>query len=285
MSDHNTPAAEKLQPRSAIPPCSASLVAYTLNMNEQQTFSSISLSGKVALVTGGSRGIGASVALQLAQCGANVAINYRSKKSRAQKIAQQIAAAGKETLLLQADITNHVEVRAMFQTIQSTWGKLDTLVLNASGGLERDRSNDYAMMLNRDAQLGLVREAVHILPAGGCIVFVTSHLAHFHGTKNVYQEYEPVAASKKAGEDALREMIPELSELGIRLVVVSGDLIEGTITPKLLQRQSPGLIEQRRIEAGSLPSVEEFAAAIVRSAIRTDYASGETIFVGSTEWT
>jgi 3-oxoacyl-[acyl-carrier protein] reductase len=92
-------------------------------------------------------------------------------------------------------------------------------------------------------------------------IFVTSHLAHFCDTKPVYDGYEPVARSKKAGEVALRAMIPQLEERGVRLVVVSGDLIEGTITPRLLQRASPGLIEERRREAGSLPDIEEFAAA------------------------
>jgi hypothetical protein len=67
-------------------------------------------------------------------------------------------------------------------------------------------------------------------------------------------------------------------------VIVSGDLIEGTITPKLLERQSRGLIQRRRQAVGSLPDVEEFAAAIVQAGISDTYSSGETIYVGSTEW-
>jgi NAD(P)-dependent dehydrogenase (short-subunit alcohol dehydrogenase family) len=78
-------------------------------------------------------------------------------------------------------------------------------------------------------------------------------------------------------------MIPEFSRTGIRFVVVSGDLIEGTITPKLLQRQSPGLIEERRRQAGSLPTVEDFASAIVEAASSESYPDGHTIYVGSTE--
>jgi NAD(P)-dependent dehydrogenase (short-subunit alcohol dehydrogenase family) len=119
---------------------------------------------------------------------------------------------------------------------------------------------------------------------GSRIVFVTSHLAHFHGKGPGYDSYEPVAASKKAGENALREMIPNLSDRTIRLVIVSGDLIEGTITPRLLERQSRGLIQRRRQAVGSLPDVEEFAAAIVQAGISDTYSSGETIYVGSTEW-
>ncbi len=246
--------------------------------------SSLPLLGKTALVTGASRGIGASVALKLAQSGADVAINYRSKAPRAEAVADAIAAIGRRTLLLQADITNLGDIQSTFEKVEASWGRLDFLILNASGGLEKDKAADYAMTLNRDAQVNLVREALPVIPSGGCIVFVTSHLAHFHGSKPVYDGYEPVAASKKAGEDALRSMIPELADLGVRLVVVSGDLIEGTITPKLLQRQSRGLIEERRREAGSLPDVEEFASAIVESAIHSEYESGKTIYVGSVEW-
>jgi 3-oxoacyl-[acyl-carrier protein] reductase len=245
---------------------------------------SLSLLGQKAFVTGASRGIGASVARQLAEIGVDIAINYRSKAPRAQEVASQITALGREALLLQGDITNIADMNSTFHQIRSKWQRLNILVLNASGGLEKDKEPDYAMRLNMTAQVSLVREALPLMQAGGRIVFVTSHLAHFYGTKPVYDNYEPVAASKKAGEDALRAMMPEFSRAGIRLVVVSGDLIEGTITPKLLQRQSPGLIESRRREAGALPNVDEFAAAIVKGAIDDSYATGDTIYVGSTEW-
>lgn len=242
------------------------------------------LLGKTVLVTGASRGIGASVARQLASFGADVAINYRSKGPRAQEIAAEITALGRKALLIQADITEAADIASTFEQIRTEWQQLDLLVLNASGGLEKDKPADYAMTLNRDAQVNLVKAALPLMPPGSRIVFVTSHLAHFYGTKPVYESYEPVAISKKAGEDALRDMLPELSSRGVRLVVVSGDLIEGTITPKLLQRQSPGLIEERRREAGALPNVEQFAAAIVNSAIDETRRSGDTIYVGSTEW-
>jgi 3-oxoacyl-[acyl-carrier protein] reductase len=114
------------------------------------------------------------------------------------------------------------------------------------------------------------------------IVFVTSHLAHFYRAGPACEGYEVVAASKKAGEDALRAMIPELAARGIRLVVVSGDLIEGTITPKLLERQNRGLIDKRKQAVGGLPGVEEFAAAITLAATSDVYSDGEMIYVGST---
>lgn len=119
---------------------------------------------------------------------------------------------------------------------------------------------------------------------GSVIVFVTSHLAHFYGEKEVMPEYEPVAASKKAGEVELRAMVPELEQAGVRVAVVSGDLIDGTITPKLLDRMRPGIITQRREEAGWLPTTEDFASSIVLATSRDDLISGATIYVGSTEW-
>ncbi len=172
----------------------------------------------------------------------------------------------------------------MYEHVGKVFGKLDVLVLNASGGLEQDVDQGYAMRLNRDSQVALAKEALPLMGAGSVIVFVTSHLAHFHGEKEVMPEYEPVAASKKAVEVKLREMSPALEWVGVRLVVVSGDLIDGTITPKLLDRMRPGIINQRREEAGRLPTTEDFAASIILAAGRNNLDSGVTIYVGNTEW-
>ncbi|RYX80330.1 SDR family NAD(P)-dependent oxidoreductase [bacterium] len=237
------------------------------------------LKGKVVLVTGASRGIGASVALQVSEKGADVIINYRSKGPRAEEVAATVRANGQRAFLAQADITDEVEVVTMMAVAASA-GKIDVLVLNASGGLEKDKPADYAMNLNLTAQARVVDLALPLMPEGSRIVFVTSHLAHFFGEKPVPALYEPVAASKKAGEQALRDRMPELTEKGISLVVVSGDMIEGTITPKLMERANRGSIEARRQQAGSLPTVEEFAQAIVTAASDTSLESGHVIFVG-----
>jgi 3-oxoacyl-[acyl-carrier protein] reductase len=242
------------------------------------------LTGKVALITGASRGIGAAVAQLLAERGADIVINYRSKGSRAEEVAAKIIATGGRAMLAQADITNENDVSEMFETVAAEYGKLDLLVLNASGGLEKDKSTDYAMDLNLTAQSRLVDGALPLMQQGGRIVFVTSHLAHFYDRKPVYEMYELVAASKYAGEQALRKRIPELLELGISLVIVSGDLIEGTITPKLMERAQPGFINERREQAGSLPTVADFASAIADVCGNSSLSSGETIFVGNTEW-
>ncbi len=239
---------------------------------------------RVALVTGASRGIGATVAELLAERGFDLVINYRNKLKRAEQVAERVAATGGRALPLQADLVDSGSVRAMIEQTVAEFGQLDLLVLNASGGLEKDAPADYAMQLNHTAQVGLVVAALPVMPSGSRIVFVTSHLAHYHGQKPVYPEYEVVAASKRAGETALREMIPVLQERGIDLVIVSGDMIDGTITPQLLNRLNPGLIDRRRDEAGGLPTVEEFAEAIANAAVDSTLESGATIYVGSQDW-
>ncbi len=243
----------------------------------------IDLTGRVALVTGGSRGVGAVTARMLAKAGADVAVNYRDKRKRAEQVVAEVTAAGAAGVAVCADITDPAAVAAMLDTVRTHFGKLDFLILNASGGLEKDVPADYAMALNRDAQVDLASLALPLMPSGGRVVFVTSHLAHFHGEQPVLPEYEPVAVSKKAGEMALRAMIPEFAAAGVSLVVVSGDLIDGTITPKLLNRMRPGVIDERRAEAGWLPTTEDFARAIVDAAVDEDQATGVTVFVGSTD--
>ncbi|BCM92852.1 enoyl-[acyl-carrier-protein] reductase [NADPH] FabL [Abditibacteriota bacterium] len=237
------------------------------------------LNGKVALVTGASRGIGAAVSRLLSEYGADIIINFRSKGPRAEEVAEAVRSNGRRAFLAQADITSEAEVEAMIEVAKEA-GHIDVLVLNASGGLEKGKSADYAMNLNLTAQERVVNLALPLMPTGGRIVFITSHLAHFYGEKPVPAMYVPVATSKKAGEDALRARIPELAEKGISLVVVSGDMIEGTITPKLMERANRGTIETRRQQAGSLPTVEEFAQAIIDAATDTTLQSGAVIFVG-----
>lgn len=226
-----------------------------------------SLAGKSALVTGSSRGIGADTVRYFAEAGANVVINFRNKAPRAQKLANELGALGVQTLVVGADLTDEASVTDMFAAAKEAFGGLDIVVLNASGGMEGGMAEDYALKLNRDAQVNALRAAFEVLNPGGRIVFVTSHQAHFIRTTPTMPEYLPVALSKRAGEDALRDMIPEITERGFEFVVVSGDMIEGTITATLLERANPGAIEARRESAGSLLNVSEFAAEVALGAV------------------
>ncbi|TAJ46375.1 MAG: SDR family NAD(P)-dependent oxidoreductase [Herbiconiux sp.] len=226
-----------------------------------------SLAGKRALVTGSSRGIGADTVGYFAEAGASVVINYRNKEARAVKLANSIREAGGSAIVVGADLTDPASVSAMFDQIQAELDGLDILVLNASGGMESGMAADYAMTLNRDAQVNVLTAALPLLAPGSRIVFVTSHQAHFIRTTETMPEYEQVALSKRAGEDALRALIPQLDEAGIDFVVVSGDMIEGTITATLLERANPGAIGARKEAAGRLYNVSEFAAEVAAAAI------------------
>lgn len=238
------------------------------------------LAGKGVVVTGSSRGIGAETARLLAARGAGVVVNYRQKAPRANKVVAGIEEAGGRAVAVGGDVTDPQDRAALLDAAVESFGSLDVLVLNASGGMESQFGEDYAMTLNRDAQAALADAAVERMSAGGQIVFVTSHQAHFIHEVPTMDSYEPVARSKRAGEDALRERIPAFTEKGIGFVVVSGDMIEGTITATLLNRAEPGAIESRREAAGRLYSVEEFAAEVAAMVGRTDLEVGHTELVG-----
>ena len=92
---------------------------------------SMNLKNKSAIVTGGSLGIGAAIALKLAECGANVAINYRKHKEEAEEVIHQINAMGVKGLLVQADISNFEDAARMIETAVEEFGGLDILVNNA----------------------------------------------------------------------------------------------------------------------------------------------------------
>jgi len=245
-----------------------------------------SLAGKTAVITGSSRGIGADTARYLAAAGATVFINYRSKAPRAEKIVKEITEAGGTAYAIGADLTDRTAVEAFAAAVAERSGTLDILVLNASGGMESGMGEDYAMRLNRDAQVGVLEAFRPLMSAGSRVVFVTSHQAHFIRTVPTLPEYEPVALSKRAGEDALRELIPSLKADGIDLVVVSGDMIEGTITATLLERVNPGAISSRREAAGRLYNVAEFANEVAHAAIdpipedNTRYVGDISSFIG-----
>lgn len=239
-------------------------------------------SSRVSLVTGASRGIGAEVARRLAAQGDVVVVNYREKRVRAEHVVADIERDGGRAVSAGADLADGSSVAAMIDEVKRRFGRLDVVVLNASGGLERDADPDYAMRLNRDAQIELVESALPIMGPGSRIVFVTSHQAHFVGEKPVPGEYEPIARSKRAGEDALRQMIPQLRACGVDLTVVSGDMIDGTIIVRLLERRNPDAVSARR-QHGALPTIEDFAATVVEASTAT-LESGYTYYVGGSDY-
>ena len=239
---------------------------------------------RTALVTGGSRGIGAATALRLAAHGYDVAFTYRNKRARADRVAAGINRLGVRALPAQCDITHSDEMAALYAQIAQWSGALDALILNASGGMERDlvaADPDYPTRINRDAQMLALDGALPLITTGGVVVFVTSHWAHLYGQVEQIPAYEPVAESKHAGEVALRARMDELASREIRLIVVTGDLIEGTITPKLLERTSPGLEKDRRSALGPLPTAQEMGQVIADAVVDASLPSGHVIVIGA----
>jgi 3-oxoacyl-[acyl-carrier protein] reductase len=94
------------------------------------------LAGKVAIVTGASRGIGRAIALQLAEIGAKVVVNYASSSGAADELVAQIEGIGGEAISVQADVSKADEMDALFTTVMAKWSKVDILVNNA--GITRD---------------------------------------------------------------------------------------------------------------------------------------------------
>lgn len=242
----------------------------------------MALSGKTAVITGSSRGVGADTAKILAAAGMNVVVNYRQKAPRAQKVVKEVEAAGGRAIAVGADLTNEADVDALMQAAIDEFGSLDLLVLNASGGMETDLGENYALRLNRDAQVYALGAALERMSVGGRVVFVTSHQAHFINDVETMDAYDAVAKSKRAGEDALTARIPEMSEKGVSFVVVSADMIEGTVTATLLNRAQPGALEARREAAGKLYTVAEFAEEIAKMAL-ADVPTGHIELVGGAE--
>lgn len=244
---------------------------------------STSKHNKVALITGGSRGIGAETAIALSQLGYDVALTYRNKAARANEVIATVINHSVRGLARPCDMTQFHDITHFFEQFKQWTDHLDILVLNASGGMERDlvaADPQYPMHINRDAQLAFVDAALPLMRHSSTIMFVTSHWAYLYGQIQQIPAYEPVAESKYAGEQALRARQKEFDERGVRLIVVTGDLIEGTITPKLLERTAPGLIAHRRDTSGVLPTAQEMGEKIAQAAMDDNLPSGSTVVIG-----
>lgn len=179
----------------------------------------------IALVTGGSRGIGKATALLLAQQGMRVVVNYHRDQQAAQAVVEEIIQAGGEALAWQADVSDEQQVVAMFTAIDETWGPVNVLVNNAGILSTQCRvENLTAERINRVLSTNVTgyflccREAVKRMStehggSGGAIVNVSSVAARL-GSPGEYVDY---AASKGAVDTLTTGLSLEVAAQGIRV--------------------------------------------------------------------
>ncbi len=191
------------------------------------------LAGKTAVVTGASKGIGASIARRLAAAGASVAVNYASSKDGADKVVADITAAGGKAVAIQADVSNADDISSLFEEVSATYGEVDILVNNAGvfeyAPLEAITSEHFHRQFNINV-LGLLlttQEAVKFFPdTGGSIINIGSVVS------SVTLPASAVYAGSKAAVDVITEVLSqELAPRKIRVNSINPGMVatEGSI--------------------------------------------------------
>ena len=191
------------------------------------------LAGKVALITGGSRGIGRAITLKLAEEGADVVINFFRKKSTAESTAQEARDRGVKAHIIKANVGEPEQIGSMFDEIESQFGRLDILINNAASGVARsaldldDRGWDWTMDINARAFLLCAQRAARLMKSGGKMVSISSL-----GSRLVLPIYTAVGVSKAALEALTRYLAIELAPRGICVNGIAAGAVE-TETLKL----------------------------------------------------
>lgn len=183
--------------------------------------------GKVALITGGSRGIGRAIALRLAENKMDVVVNYVRHKKDAQETADLVAEAGQRCLLVKANVAKEEDVKAMFEQIKEEFGHLDVLVSNAASGVLKpameltERHWNWAMDINARALLTLVQHGKPLMRKGSRVMAVSSL-----GAIRAIENYTTVGASKAALESLVRHLAVELGGSGINVNTISAGAVD-----------------------------------------------------------
>ncbi|MDP3768600.1 MAG: SDR family oxidoreductase [Dehalococcoidia bacterium] len=220
--------------------------------------------GKVALITGGSRGIGRACVLKLAGLGADVVVNFSRSAGDAERTAREAEGFGVRSAALQADMGDRDAILALFQRLESEFGRLDLLVNSAARGLERPRGAidslprhlRHTMDVNVFGPWFCAQEAARLMGEGGAIVNLLSP-----GSERYLPRYAPVGVSKGALMTLTRYLAVELAPRGIRVNGVAAGLVEGSDGLKMLPAD---VIERyrRTAPAGRMVRPEEVADAV-----------------------
>ena len=245
----------------------------------------IDLSGKVALVTGSSRGIGRACALRLAEAGADVVVNYVTSSNEAELVAEQIAAMGRNAACVRADVSHEDDVEEMLQFVSEKFGRLDILVHNAATGgfrplsVTTQRHFDAAMHTNVMSLVHLLKAASPMLQQGsgrGKAVVLSSH-----GTHMALPMYGIIGGSKAALTALARHWALELGDEGVNVNVVEAGLVETDSTKRLpgadqmfAGRESKTMTGERMLEASDVAD-----AVLFLSSPLSDLVQGQTLIV------
>ncbi len=234
-----------------------------------------SLEGKVALVTGGSRGIGRAVALALADAGADVAVDYRAREAQAEEVRARVEASGRRCVAVRADVSSPAEVALMVGIVQRALGPVAILVNNAGVARPRaveeitERDWDEAIDVNLKSVFLVTQAVLPGMRAGkwGRIVNLSSTAAQTGGIVG------PHYTASKAGVLGLtRAYAALLAPEGITVNAVAPALIETEMiagNPKA---------RPDRIPVGRFGTAEEVAGVVVMLA-RNGYITGQTVNV------
>ncbi len=236
------------------------------------------LSGKVAAITGGSRGIGAAICRRYAREGAAVAICYSSNTGAAHNMAAEIVATGGVARVFQADLTDSGAVESMFASIREAFGKLDILVNNAgvaeflplaAGGPEHF---DRIFSVNVRGLYLCTRAAVPMMAAGGHVINISSGAARAGGANaSVY------AASKAAVEAMTACLATELGHSGITVNCISPGITRTDMLAQAVPAEIQAMLEKQTPlgRVGEPEDIADVAAFLASSDAR--WITGQTI--------
>jgi 3-oxoacyl-[acyl-carrier protein] reductase len=236
---------------------------------------------RVVLVTGASRGIGRSIALTLAGPGAFLAVNYRSGEQAAAGVLAEVRKRGADGMLLQADVTDLGQVRAMVRTLLARRDRIDVLINNAGG----TRDGLLAMMdpADWDAVLDLNLKSVfhcckavtrHMIAQGGGAIVNVSSLSGIVGLPG-----QTNYAAAKGGVNAFtRALAQEVARFGIRVNAVAPGLVEGETSARMPAAQRERLLST--VPMGRMATAAEVAAAVrFLASDAASYITGQVIQV------
>ena len=218
------------------------------------------LQGKVALVTGSSRGIGRAIAMRLAESGVDLVVNYVRHRRDAEATAEAIRSRGVRCLIVKANVASADDVEQMFDAIKSEYGRMDILISNAASGVLKpalelsERHWNWAMDINARALLTLCRFAVPLMGGGGSIIAVSSM-----GAVRAIENYTAVGASKAALESLVRHLAVELGPRQVRVNTISAGAVDTEALKKFPNRREILDTAIARTPLGRLTTPEDVA--------------------------